>query len=105
MEPLAALETAVKAKEAISILNELRLWVGKQIYPRPKKDRTGILIAIATEDLPNRQKVQNDFVRTLEELLSASKAKKPFQIIELPWYHLDKIKTIEDAKKVILKCK
>jgi tetratricopeptide (TPR) repeat protein len=105
MDPASAITSLKKAEEAAKFIDRLVLRFQKQRYPKPRRNATGVLIAIATENDANRKQVQNDFIRKLEELLTSSSAQKPFQVIELPWYHVDKIKTIEDAKKVILKCR
>lgn len=61
-------------------------------------------MAITTESVENRQQITNDFIRKLDELLGKSRVSKPFQLVTLNDYQLDRIKTVEDAGRVLEEC-
>ncbi len=101
IDPSTAIAAAKQTEETLTLLGKLYLGLRKKFYPKAPRNSTGIIIGIITEDAINREQVKNDFIRTLEDLLASSKAKRPFHIIDLPPYHTEKIKTLEDAGKVL----
>jgi hypothetical protein len=63
----------------------------------------GLGIAISTEDDRDRQHLRSDFVETLEDLLTTTQLKTPLALVIIDGRHVEKIKTLEDARKVLIK--
>lgn len=104
MDPASTLATAKKIEEGLKWTERLWRAIKKLRYPKPKSGAEGIVIAFdAEDDIVDRQ-IKNDLIHTLRKLASSGNPERPLQIIELPTYHIEKIKDISGAERALHNC-
>lgn len=95
-------------KEGFGLLKEIipyliRGWkyISRSHIPRAAKGSVGFAVAISTEKAAHRERLASDFIDTLRQQLINCELKQPFSFVEIPHYIAAKIKTPEEARKVL----
>lgn len=100
LDPVTALKTA---HATIPIVGGLYQWFRARIYPRAPKNSVGFAVAIVTDNTVHPEQIKHDFTETLSSLLKESTPSRPFNLIEVPTPLANKIKTDDDALRVLKK--
>lgn len=80
------------------------IWYWSHRIPKTKKGKIGLIIAITSEEESDSKQISWDFVRSIQEILEDVKEFAPFEVIELPKFHAQKIIDPESAKKYVAAC-
>lgn len=79
--------------------------IHKYKYPKKKKNKIGLVIAIYAESNNEKIRLKNDFVRLLQKNISQESFAELIDIIVLKNHLSEKIKTIDDVHKLAKKTK
>jgi tetratricopeptide (TPR) repeat protein len=97
--------TDVSLDEWVIILFSLILifafWYQKVRIPRNKKECIGFIVAISAETEEQYNKIVQDFILHLRDLISKGNLTYSFNFITLPQHHAIKIQTVEDARRYL----
>jgi len=69
--------------------------------PKNKRNHVGFVVAMTSETEDQYDKITNDFILALRDLLSNESLSRPFNFIILPRHHAHKITSVADARKYL----
>lgn len=81
------------------------IWWWSQRPPVTNVNKIGFLISISCTDDSESQKLQEDFIQPLRELIKSGRAGNVFQILEMPQHIASNIKDAEQAQALRIKCR
>lgn len=105
MEPASAFATAKNIEEGAKIGWNLWEYFKSKVYPKAKAGEIGIVIALEAEGESVHNQIHNDLIHNLKKLAGSGNSNRPFKIIALPPQHQKKIKSQDDAERVLEKCR
>ena len=85
----------------LSLTIVILIWLSATMAPKASKGKAGFAVAISTDTKEQREKIAQDFVVTLRDLLFKSNLKYHFSFIEFPEHHALKIKNANDARRYL----
>jgi hypothetical protein len=100
-----AVAVAKSVKETLPLVRGVINWIRERRYPKPPKNAIGFVIAIEVLDDGIRSQINNDFVRSLENLLENIQVETPIRLLKLSELLSKRIKTTEDVDRTLSKCR
>lgn len=79
-------------------------WFKNQRFPKAPNNSIGFAIGLYVEDPSHQRQVENDFIETIRERLEQLQPSRPIKLVPIPPHHARKIKTIQEAERVLDKC-
>lgn len=90
---------------AITTLGILFVWLYTRKCPKTEKGKVGFAICINCSNEQEREKIREDFIITLQNLIKRGNIGKTFQVISIPDHISEKITDNESAESLRKKCK
>lgn len=90
---------------AIVTLGILFLWLYSNRCPKTKKGKVGFAICINCSNEEEREKIREDFIITLKNLIKRGKIGETFEVITIPDHISEKIIDNESAQLLRQKCR
>ena len=75
------------------------LWYWSTRPPRAKKGKIGFVIALQSENEEQRDIIQNDLIKEIQNVLEAVQRIAEFHIVVLPKWHADKLTDADSAAR------
>ncbi len=88
---------------SILVLITVLLWLFGRKYPRNQKDKTGVVIAIKTENKKQHSRLRSDLISGLRDIIKIEERENFFNIIELPEYYAVQVTDLPSARKALKK--
>ena len=85
----------------LALIITFTIWYYQIRIPRNKKGYVGFIVALSAETKEHYEKIVQDFIYTLRDLLSKGELANSFKFIVLPEHHASKIEDTEDARRFL----